>query len=711
MASRRKGTKSRHEPPPPPQLSRRGVWLRAALLVLAGAAVYANALAGPFVLDDQDTIVVNEQIRQLWPPSVVLFPALELPVAGRPVVNVSFALNYALGGLDVRGYHLANVAIHIACALLLFGIVGRTLNLPSLRDRFGTRSTDLAFAVALIWLVHPLLTDAVDYLTQRTELMLGFFYLLTLYASIRGHRDPEWRAVAVVSCVLGMGSKESMVTAPLMIVAYDRVFVFNTWKETWQRRVQFYIPLAATWMVLVALVWSGPRFRSAGFSSGLSPWVYLLNQAQMIVRYLRLAIWPRGLVVDYGPPRALTLTDAAPYGTLVLILLALTIWALVRKPKIGFLGLWFFVTLAPTSSIIPIATEVGAERRMYLPLVAVVVLAVVGLAWVLERYARPTAFADPMAGRSELQRMGATRRAHVAGFVVLGVVALALAAGTALRNREYVSAISLARTNVERWPTPRARTSLGIALVAARQYEEGVNELQKALADDPSAHYTLGLALFQEGKLDEAVAHLREFLAHESSRLEVPAAHQLIGTALKAQRKYTEAEQEFRQVLEMSPSNGDAHGLLAETLVRQQKFDEAVVHLQRFLAYRPNDISAAMQLGISYVALGRPDDAIVQFRHIVELVPRDPAAHRNLARALLEKRAFDEAEPHARQAVSLLPDDAIAHDELGVALAGQGKLDEAIGELRRSLQIDPNDAEVRSHLAAVVAAKGGSARP
>jgi protein O-mannosyl-transferase len=670
--------------------------------VLAGAAVYANALAGPFVLDDQDTIVVNQQIRQLWPPSVVLFPALELPVAGRPVVNVSFALNYALGGLDVRGYHLVNIAIHIGCALLLFGIVGRTLNLPPLRERFATRSTDLAFAVALVWLVHPLLTDAVDYLTQRTELMVGFFYLLTLYASIRGHGDPKWRAAAVIACVLGMASKESMVTAPLMIVAYDRVFIFSTWKETWQRRVQFYIPLAATWMVLAALVWSGPRFRSAGFSSGVSPWVYLLNQAQMVVRYLRRAIWPRGLAVDYGPPRALTLVDAAPYGLLVLILVALTIWALVRKPKIGFLGLWFFATLSPTSSIIPIATEVGAERRMYLPLVAVVVLGVVGLAWVLERYVRVQPDSE--------QKMTA-RRAHVAGLVVLGVVAVALAAGTVLRNREYGSAISLARTNVEHWPTPRAQTSLGVALVAARQYEEGINELQKALAADSSAHYPLGVALFQEGKLDEAVVHLREFLAHESSRLEVPAAHQLIGTALKAQRKYTEAEQEFRQVLEMSPSNGDAHGLLAETLMRQQKFDEALVHFQRFLAYRPNDISASMQLGIAYVALGRQDDAIVQFRHIVELVPRDAAAHRNLARALLEKRAFDEAEPYARQAVSLRPDDAIAHDELGLALAGQGKLDEAIGELRRSLQIDPNDAEVRAHLAATVAAKGGSARP
>src|SRR3977135_4205509 len=117
MASRRKRTKPKQESAPPPGLAPRGVWLRAALLVLAGAVVYANALSGPFVLDDQDTIVMNEQIRQLWPPSVVLFPALELPAAGRPVVNLSFALNYALGGADVRGYHIVNIAIHIACAL------------------------------------------------------------------------------------------------------------------------------------------------------------------------------------------------------------------------------------------------------------------------------------------------------------------------------------------------------------------------------------------------------------------------------------------------------------------------------------------------------------------------------------------------------------------------------------------------------------------
>jgi tetratricopeptide (TPR) repeat protein len=420
----------------------------------------------------------------------------------------------------------------------------------------------------------------------------------------------------------------------------------------------------------------------------------------MIVRYLRLAIWPRGLVVDYGAPRPVTLAEAAPYAALVLALLALTIWALRSKPRLGFLGLWFFVTLAPTSSILPISTEVGAERRMYLPLMAIVVLAVIGFARLMEWFV----LRQPEAGRPVTYD-----RAHVAGLAVLAVAAVALGAGTVSRNSEYSSAVSLTRTTVERWPTARARHSYGAALVEAGRDGEGIAQLREALDGEPAARYTLGVALYKEGKLDEALLHLREFLARESSRIEVPTAHELIGRILRAQGKYAEAEQEFRQVLNMTPSNGDVHGLLAETLLRQQKFDEAVLHYQQFLASRPNDISTLMQLGIAYVALGRQNDAIVQFRRIVELNPQDAAAQRNLARALVESSAFEEAEPHARQAVLLRPDDPVAHDELGVALAGQGKLDDALVELRRSLQIDPNDAEVRAHLEAVLQAKGGSA--
>ena len=512
---------------------------------MPASLAYANALSGPFVLDDQDTIVLNEQIRQLS-PSVVLFPAVELPVAGRPAVNVSFALNYAFGGLDVRGYHVVNVAIHIACALLLFGIVRRTLGLPALRDRFAARSADLAVR-RRPHLDGPSAADrcgrlrhAANRADARPVLSADALreHPVGPAAGAAGSRQwkPDstddstgWLVVAVISCVLGMASKESMVTAPFMVLVYDRVFVFDTLKEAWRRRWPFYVSLAATWIVLAALIWSGPRFRSAGFSAGVSPWTYLLNQARMIVRYLRLAVWPSGLVVDYGVPRALTVGDVAPYGALVLTLAALD--GLGARPDADGRIPRPLVLHDALADVERRADRDGSGRR------AANVSCRSRRSWSWPSSGLRGCWSDGLEAGARFDEATAGRSdgpcAHRAGVVVLAVVVIALAAGTWSRNREYASAVSLARTTLERWPNPRARHSLGVALLAEGQREAGITELRQAVSDDPAAHYTLGVALFQDGKLDEAVQHLREFLARESLRIEVPVAHELVGAHLE----------------------------------------------------------------------------------------------------------------------------------------------------------------------------------
>src|SRR6266851_9204941 len=129
----------------------RGIRWRATAIVIAVCLAYSNSPSGPFVFDDTLSIVENPQIRQWWRLGSVLFPARELPVAGRPLVNASFAINYAMGGLGTSGYHAVNVGFHLLCALLIFGVVRRTLALPSLKNRFGPWSADLAFCVALLW--------------------------------------------------------------------------------------------------------------------------------------------------------------------------------------------------------------------------------------------------------------------------------------------------------------------------------------------------------------------------------------------------------------------------------------------------------------------------------------------------------------------------------------------------------------------------------
>src|SRR3954462_12502621 len=145
------------------------------VLVLAGAIVYANSLSGPLVFDDASSIVRNPQIRHLWPVIDALAAPRDNELASRPLVNLSFAVNYAIGGLAVRGYHVVNVALHLSSALLLFGIVRRTLRITRFREGAGAIVDGTALAAALIWMVHPLQTDAVDYVTQRTELMMGLF--------------------------------------------------------------------------------------------------------------------------------------------------------------------------------------------------------------------------------------------------------------------------------------------------------------------------------------------------------------------------------------------------------------------------------------------------------------------------------------------------------------------------------------------------------
>jgi protein O-mannosyl-transferase len=359
-----------------------GRW-RAALIVVAGFLAYWNSFSGPFVFDDVASVVDNRQIREWWHVGGLLTSERELPVAGRPLVNASFALNYALGGLDVRGYHAWNVAVHLVCALLVFSLVRLALEQPAFRDRFGSRALDLAFAVALLWTLHPLNTEAVDYVTQRTESMMALFYLATLVASSRAAAEPSgrrWPIAAVVLCAAGMACKESMVTAPVMVALYDRTFVFGSFKEAFAKRWRLYAGLAATWVVLVLLLLGGARNHSAGFSAGVGAWTYLLNQTVMIVRYLYLAVWPWSLVSNYGWPAPLTLADVLPQAAAVCALMLVTLVAMFRWPSLGFAGCWFFLTLAPTSSVVPIATEVGAERRMYLPLVALIALAVVGSA-------------------------------------------------------------------------------------------------------------------------------------------------------------------------------------------------------------------------------------------------------------------------------------------------------------------------------------------
>ncbi len=326
-------------------------YLAAGLIALATLTAFSSSFDGVFVFDDQFAILENGTLRQLWPLSLPLSPPNDgSPVTGRPLLNLSLAVNYAISQGEIWSYHVVNLTIHLIGALLLFGILRRTFDLPSMRHDWGPYRVPLALGIALLWAIHPLQTESVTYVSQRAESLVGLFYFLTLYCFIRGESSAGargWLVVAVLSCLLGMASKEVMACAPLIVLLFDRTFCAGSFREAWRRHCALYLCLVATWVLLGWLVVSaGGRAGTAGFGLGISTSSYLQTQVWAIVHYLQLCLWPDTLVLDYGTATMTRLWEIGPAAVVVMLLGIATVAALRHSPKIGFLGAWFFMILA-----------------------------------------------------------------------------------------------------------------------------------------------------------------------------------------------------------------------------------------------------------------------------------------------------------------------------------------------------------------------------
>ncbi len=555
------------------------------VLVVIGGMVYANSFAVPFVFDDLGAIVENGDIRELWPPRwAVDTEEVQGPTNSRPLVALSLAFNYAVGGLEVGGYRAVNVALHLLCGLVLFGVVRRTFE-GRLQRFFGEDAAGLALVCALLWTVHPLQSQCVNYTIQRSETLMGLCYLLTLYCAMRAWRADgvggtrKWDILAIAACVMGMASKETMVTAPLLVVLYDRIFWGDGWREVWRRRRALYAGLAATWILLGGLMWRGAHGASIGYATEVGGYDYALNQCAVLWDYLRLVFWPRPLVFDYGFPRLLSLGDVWIEALGVVGLLGLTGWALWRRPALGFLGVWFFAILGPTSSFVPIVNEVGAERRVYLSLAALVVLAVVG-------------------GYAVLGRVKWASRQRLGGILALIVVAV-LSYLTVERNSDYRSSLALWRSVVE------------------------------AVPDNARGHVYMGLALGEKGESQAALTHLRRAV---ELRPEFAEAHNNLGLALAEGGEIEAALGHFRRALEIYSNFVEARENLATALLAGGQIEEAIGHLQEVLRRDTNRASAHNNLGSALGSLGQIGEALGHFQRAMELDPEYTSARDNLMR-------------------------------------------------------------------------------
>ncbi len=638
-----------------------------ALIAALAVAAYANSFSGDFVLDDEVWILANPSIRQLSPIGDVLSPANAGVVGGRPIVSLSLAINYASGGTNVWGYHAVNLAIHVLVAWTLFGVVRRTLLLPSLPPSFHGAAKPLALAVALVWAVHPLTTAAVTYIIQRSESLVALFYLLVLYCTIRGTADgrsPLWYLAAVVACLAGMATKEVMATAPLGVLLYDRAFLAGSFCEALKRRWGLYVVLAATWAILPwVLLSTGFHQRSTGLAvTAFTPWTYSLTEPGVIVHYLQLAVWPVGLCLDYQWPPATRLSQIVPAMIVVVVLLGATVWALVKRPKLGFLAATFFLILAPTSSFIPLK-DAAFDHRMYLPLAVLATLVIIGGFAVI---ARRLAVAGP-AHRYSGPRSNAPQAA-AALLVVLIVVALATT--TAERNRLYAAPIGLWQDVLKTNPNnARAHSNLAHLLSTSGRLAEAIEHGRRAVEIDPNfaeAESNLAGDLAQQGNLPEAIEH-------------------------------------YQKSIVLNPNSAELRLNYAGGLLRQGNFDEAIVQCKKAIELKPDLAEGYNDMAVALVNKNKPSEAAEFARKAVKIDPNSPATHYNLAGILARTDDKAGAIVEVRETIRLNPTMANARFNLGDLLYGQGDRKSAIDEFRAAVKLAPNQPVFVNRLAWILA--------
>ncbi len=619
------------------------------LITILALIIYLPSIRGPFILDDEVNILRNTRLHDLanfWPPA-----------GSRYLAYLTFALNYAIGGLHTTGYHLVNMVLHILSALTLYGLVRAMFRTPAMRgfravggENAGKAeglSSHIALITALIFTTHPLNTQAVIYITQRFTLLASLLYLLSLYLYLRyrdgGLEGPVFYILSIISAILASKTKEISFTLPFVILLAEYVFFAREGRLPERRRLLALIPYAIVLIIIPLSIfgpelglWGGKTVVDDGFTrvqqildiKELSSYSYLMTEFTVIPKYIRLFFisWPLNL--DYDYPLYHSFFNVGVMAGFVFLsivfLVSLGAARLARRQGRPLLllastgVLWFFITLSIESTIIPIR-DVIFEHRMYLPGVGLEVAVASLVVFLLAR--RPVAMPS---GRTVL---------IAALLIITPLTALALA-----RSIVWSDGITLYEDIVRKSPEKaRARNNLGALYASRGMTERAIVQFRKTLELDPrypGPHKNLARAL--EGKGDMAGA-AQEYRATIKANPRDFEAHLALARIYRKQGLLEKAETEYRVVLSLLPSNIEARNNLANIYVAQGRFMDAIREYEKILLQKPGKVEVYYNLAFAYDKAGRQKEAIMYYRRFIRSAPKGMEKYRDAAIARLDE--------------------------------------------------------------------------
>ena len=679
------------------------VLINSAVLVFIALTVliiYSNIYQSPFIFDDRPGIQENLDIRNVG--NYLSFDRLLKP---RDIVNLTFALNYRLGKLNVFGYHLVNVLIHIINGFLVYFLahtIFKQLYLPNIREddssarqglqiqaerrkakgerrkgksirqeftifNFQFSIPMMSLVVALIFVAHPIQTQAVTYTAQRYASIAAMFYLAAVFFYLKariiqqgavgggqrtevrrqreghggqrsegsGHgsegrgtfdfRLSTYFGLSIVCGMLAFLSKQNTASLPGVILLAEYLLIDRRW-EGWKRKIPWFVAMFTLWTVFVLYV--------AGFFSGgiegrglledvsdfmqetenVSRWSYLCTQFNVLVIYIRLLFLPIGQNLDYVYP----FSPGFFYGYTVLAFLFLTaivgigVWNVKKRPVIAFGIFWFFITLSVESSIIPIRDALF-EHRLYLPMFGFALT----ISYMVFHFLK--------------ERLSWA-------IIVSAVIIMSLGTATYLRNMKWKDEITLwTDVSSKNLQNTRAKNNLGNSLVLQRRYKEATIHYYDVLRIEPDnvdAHLNLGNALALMRDFNSAISHYVRAIQIDPGNEKV---YFNLGNALMDQGKDKKASSQYLNALRIRPDFAEAHCKLGNVLMKQGDQNRAVVHFLEALRLKPDYLEVYNNLGIALASQGKLDQAIIIFKKALRINPNDIWVQRNLDQALREK--------------------------------------------------------------------------
>lgn len=680
------------------------------LIIVVGTIIYSNTFDSVFQWDDIPNILENKELTDI---SIFSSPSKWLDFNNRPFSLFTFSLNYYFSKFNVFSFHLVNLIIHLLTGWIIYLLVNFIFSMPLLKDDPISEYSDIfSLFVALIFVAHPIQTQAVTYIVQRMASLAALFYVMSVYFYAKGRlyyinnqikqKFFLFYFLALLSGILALLSKQNAVTFPMAMLLFEFFFIRDKENKLFKNYLMISSSIIFFVVIIVITTFELPRE-----TDEISRIEYLLTQFTVTIKYFQLLILPIGQNLDYDFPISKTLLDLRVLGSLTAILsvLILGAWLYGKNKIISFGIFWFFLTLSVESSIIPIQ-DVIFEHRLYLPMFGFS-LCFVTLVFSLINVKRKKLLT-----------------------AILSIIILFYGIATYSRNQIWKTRYLLWEDIVKKSPgKSRPNSNFGKQLQNKGKTEEALAHYQKALRIDKDymeARYNLGLAYFRKGEHGKAVKNLKmikpSWIAHLTNHAlklyrekKYILAIEYCNLVLKVQEEnvialhtlgaidYVHGNTEkamayYKKVLVIDPNNVASIQSTAYALYRKGLIEKSVELYNKAITLEPDDENSLKNLGIIYLDSGNLDRAIYYLGLAVKSNPENHETLYKLAISWSRKGEYDKSLNYFDQVLEIKPNHIDSLNKIAMIWGAQGELDKAIEYFEKALQINPGSIETLNNL-------------